>query len=177
MRSVHTRGSVHAQRARMSPACVAIGTGAGIDSGGMALPRVTFLRPLAPRALPRFLATTDALTPVRAALRLHGSMNTDRPFPNRSPSVTAPIPRGPFRRHSPRVSAPPLLHATPQRSACSVVRVGLRLYPAGSSATRGRIAFVSYGLVHHLRLLPTPPRSGAVTLGFRPESVCLERTC
>jgi hypothetical protein len=35
----------------------------------------------------------------------------------------------------------------------------------------------SYGLVSHLRLLPTPPRGDAVTFGFRPESVCLKRIC
>ena len=40
----------------------------------------------------------------------------------------------------------------------------------------GRIAFVSYGLVSHLLLLPTPPHSDAVTVGYRPESVCLKRT-
>ncbi|MCA9425466.1 MAG: hypothetical protein KC994_10360 [Candidatus Omnitrophica bacterium] len=36
-----------------------------------------------------------------------------------------------------------------------------------------RIEFVSYGLVVHLLLLPTPPRGDAVTVGYRPESVCL----
>ena len=29
----------------------------------------------------------------------------------------------------------------------------------------------------HLQLLSTPPRGDAVTFGFRPESVCLGRTC
>ena len=48
----------------------------------------TFLHPLAPRALPRFLATTGALTPARPALRpLSGAMNT-RPIPGRSPWFT-----------------------------------------------------------------------------------------
>lgn len=56
-------------------------------------------------------------------------------------------------------------------------RLRFRLSRAGSSLTSGRIEFVSYGLVAHLRLLPTPPRSDAVTIGFRPESVCLKRTC
>ena len=31
-------------------------------------------------------------------------------------------------------------------------------------------------LVIHLRLLPTPPRGDAVTIGYRPESVYLKRT-
>ena len=42
--------------------------------------------------------------------------------------------------------------------------------------TSGRIEFVAYGLVIHRRLLPTSPRSDAVTVGYRPESVCLKRT-
>ena len=41
----------------------------------------TFLHPLAPRALPRFLATTGALTPVRAALRTLIRGNEHRPCP------------------------------------------------------------------------------------------------
>ena len=42
----------------------------------------------------------------------------------------------------------------------------------------GRIEFdtIAYGLVVHLQLLPTSPRDDAVTFGYRPESVCLERT-
>src|SRR5688500_3445199 len=53
---------------------------------------------------------------------------------------------------------------------------GLRHSQAGSSTAPGRIEFVSYGLVVHLLLLSTPPRGGAVAVGYRPESVCLERT-
>src|SRR5437773_2251161 len=49
-------------------------------------------------------------------------------------------------------------------------RQARRTHPAESRSS-------SYGLVHHLRLLPTPPRGGAVIVSFRPESVCLERTC
>jgi hypothetical protein len=41
----------------------------------------TFLHPLAPRALPRFLATTGALTPARAALRTLLRGNEHRPCP------------------------------------------------------------------------------------------------
>ena len=35
----------------------------------------------------------------------------------------------------------------------------------------------SYGPGHDRRLLPTSPRDDAVTIGVRPESDCLERTC
>src|SRR2546429_8057806 len=42
--------------------------------------------------------------------------------------------------------------------------------PAESSSS-------SYGLVVHLLLLSTPPLGDAVAFSYRPESVCLERTC
>ena len=45
-----------------------------------------------------------------------------------------------------------------------------RGYPAESSS-------LSYGLVVHLLLLPTPPLGDAVAFGYRPESICLKRTC
>jgi hypothetical protein len=41
----------------------------------------TFLHPLAPRALPRFLATTGALTPVQGALRTLTRGNEHPPYP------------------------------------------------------------------------------------------------
>ena len=40
----------------------------------------TFLRPFAPRALPRFFTAMDALTPVRSALRPDSIGNELRPF-------------------------------------------------------------------------------------------------
>jgi hypothetical protein len=40
----------------------------------------------------------------------------------------------------------------------------------------GRNGFVSYGLLIHLLLLPTPPYGDAVTFGYRPECVYLEWT-
>ena len=53
-------------------------------------------------------------------------------------------------------------------------------FTSGSQARRVRQAessSSSCGLVSHLRLLPTPPLGDAVTFGYRPESVCLKRTC
>ena len=44
-----------------------------------------------------------------------------------------------------------------------------RRRPAESSS-------LSYGWIVHLLLLPTPPHGDAVAFGYRPESVCLERT-
>jgi hypothetical protein len=73
MRSVHTAGSVQAQRARTSPPCVAVaGTFDGGSSVGVVIPLSIFLRPFAPPALPGFIATMDALTPVRWAPRCAG---------------------------------------------------------------------------------------------------------
>src|SRR5207244_4983567 len=69
-------------------------------------------------------------------------------------------------------------HATPQRYRCpdlseSDFTIGLqahRGYLAESSSS-------SYRLVVHLLLLPTPPPGDAVAFSYRPESVCLKRTC
>jgi hypothetical protein len=47
-----------------------IGTRGGVRSQARVELTSTFLRPLAPRALPRFVATMDALTPARPALRM-----------------------------------------------------------------------------------------------------------
>jgi hypothetical protein len=44
-------------------------------------PASTFLSPFAPRALPRFLATMDALTPAQGALRAQSSSNEHPPLP------------------------------------------------------------------------------------------------
>jgi len=64
MRSVHTVGSIHAQRARRSPACVALaGTAAGLASDCLDSTPSTFLPPFAPRplqALPRYYGGSDS---------------------------------------------------------------------------------------------------------------------
>ena len=86
MRSVQTSGSTHAHRARISPSCGALsGTADGVCSCSSVFHASTFLPPFAPRALPRFCATMEALSPFG-----HGSsdplpvMNAV-PFPNRDP--------------------------------------------------------------------------------------------
>ena len=78
MRSVQTAGSTQAQRARISPACLAAaGTAAGCVFRRSVGHVSTFLRPFAPPPLRGFLATMDALTPVGPALRSSASnMNT-----------------------------------------------------------------------------------------------------
>jgi hypothetical protein len=124
-----------------------------------------------------FIATMDALTPASplgSSAPWIASMNTL--LSGRQVSLihtlsllTIPSPT----TWPPRWS---LFHATPQRhrSRFPVLDFALgmqahRGYPAESS-------FLSYGLVVHLLLLPTPPLGDAVAFGFRPESVYLERT-
>jgi hypothetical protein len=68
-RSLQTLRSTHGQRPRISSACLApFGTTADCFSESLSFTLPTFLRPLAPRALPRFPATTDALTSAWARL-------------------------------------------------------------------------------------------------------------
>jgi hypothetical protein len=74
MRSVQTAGSTHTHRARMSPACIALAdTCAGCVSRRMSFTLPPPCAAFAPRALPRFIATMRALTPVRLALRRLGA--------------------------------------------------------------------------------------------------------
>src|SRR5829696_1208806 len=65
----------------------------------------------------------------------------------------------------------------PSARWASLIGSGLRHCSAGSPGHGAESSSSSYGPVSHLRLLPTPPHGGAVTFSFRPESVCLERTC
>ena len=113
----------------------------------------------------------DALTP---AGRLFGvTAHEHRPVSRQVsllhapclPSIPSPTTRWPLH-----VALTPYPSA---RAACS----GLRLLLAGSSVHYAESCSSSYGLVVHLPLLPTPPRGDAVTVGYRPEKVCLKRTC
>jgi hypothetical protein len=75
MRSVQTPGSVQAQRARTSSACLAasvFGIGGTVAEGyswGLSFMHSPSWAPLARRALPRFNATMGPLTPERPVLR------------------------------------------------------------------------------------------------------------
>ena len=53
---------------------------------------------------------------------------------------------------------------------------GLHLWLAGSSQRPAESRSSSYGPTVHLRLLPTSPHGDAVTISYRPESVCLGMT-
>ena len=128
------------------------------------------------RPLPGFHATMGALTPAR---RLFGSLEHEhRLLSPRSPCFThTPLDPIPSPTTTPRPRRR-FRHATPQLDWAGPSRVWAS--PFAQQARRRRQAesrSSSYGPVVHLPLLPTPPRGDAVTFGYRPESVCLKRTC
>ena len=96
----------------------------------------------------------------------------------------AGLPR--FRTHplwtvpSPHTSCPRVVAFARYPSAPRAHGVSVSDFAIDQQARRGHQAesrSLAYGPVHHHRLLPTPPRGGAVTAGFGPESVCPKRTC
>ena len=146
----------------------------------------TFLRPLAPRALPRFLATTNALTPLG---RFFGPCGHERRSdPEGSPCLSRPhfqpFCSQPLHHPSPGISVRPRFillgsasHWTLWLSAtegCPPLQV---VTGASHSARRlasrcSRIGFTlccshCYGRVVHLRQLPTPCCHDAVAFGYR----------
>src|SRR6266550_2686263 len=158
----------------------------------------TFLPPLAPRALPRFLATTDALTP---AQRFFGPCGHERRSgPGGSPCLSRPhfqpfCPQPPRRlchgicARSRSVSARgrrPVDLASLRRLKESFLLgswPGLRSALAGSpvgAAESGLLCVMSlmsrhYGRVVHLRQLPTSCCHDAVAFGFRRVNVPPDR--
>jgi len=150
----------------------------------------TFLHPLAPRALTRFLATTDALTP---AGRLFGPVGPER---RSGPGGSPCLPRPHFQPFCPQTPGRPS-HGICARSpflSCRDRRPedltpfsgskesfllgswrGLRSARAGSpvgAAESGLLCVISYrsrryGRVVHLRQLSTPSCHDAVAFGFR----------
>jgi len=149
----------------------------------------TFLRPFAPRALSRFFAHMDALTPARLALRLLIRQNERRPSNGQVSLVhTARSSMHSVTKHLARpiiaFVLPAQLDGLPascgfrvtrsrsrgfrQPAASRRYRSGLRLGSAGSSLrTAESRSQYCYGLHVRLRLLPTPPRGDAVTFGYR----------
>ena len=148
----------------------------------------TFLPPLAPRALPRFFATMEALTPARPVLRLlmqierrpsNGQVSLVHMARPLTHSVTKHLTRpiiasllpdqpdglpGPFCFRATRGRA----RGFGQPGASLRSRSGVRLESAGSSRRAAEsCSHYGYGLRVRLRLLPTPPRGDAVTFGYR----------
>ena len=87
MRSVQTDGSAHPHRERTSPTCFSRHRHCRRAVARSLIHSASIsLHPFAPRALPRFIATTDALTPERPVLRVLIRGNERRAcFPLRSP--------------------------------------------------------------------------------------------
>jgi hypothetical protein len=147
----------------------------------------TFLRPLAPRALPRFLATTDALTP---AGRFFGPCGHEpRSVPGGSPCLSRthvqPFCSQPLHRPSPGISvrsrfisarvcqpADPVTLQQQREYFPSRSWPGLRNRARRLAGRCSRIGFTlcwsrCYGRVVHLRQLPTPCCHDAVAFGYR----------
>ena len=116
MRSVQTDGSTQSQSAWDSPARLASGvrgTLVGLGSAGLSVTLSTFLRPLAPRPLRRFIATMDA--PTSAGLSTARRISLGHVH-GRSPS---------FRLRPPHALWPSLSHATLQRGQLPYACTGL----------------------------------------------------
>ena len=147
-----------------------------------------FLRPFAPRALPRFHTTMDALTPAQWVLR--ASRTKHPPFPEQvSPVNTARPSTHSVTTHltqpfialccSPSVKSfrPPAsdwgcsphrgLQTSSKPLAFACVRFGVRSYPAASPLRPAVSCSLSYGLRVRFQLLSTPPRGDAVTFSFQ----------
>src|SRR5271157_4246712 len=150
----------------------------------------TFLHPLAPRALPRFLATMDALTP---AGRFFGPRGHERPSVPGGPPCLSRTHFQPFCLQPPRhpshgIRARSRLLSARSRTPgdrTSLPRPKELLLPGSwrelRSALAGSLVGIAessslcvmsvmsrrYGRVVHLRQLSTPCHHGAVAFGFR----------
>ena len=134
------------------------------------LPALLCSRPIT--ALPRSYERSDSCPPGSSALP---SMNSGSCYEQVSliHALDLPIPPSPTTSQSPNVAFAryPSARRSPAFAGLGfALRQQARRYrPAESSS-------LSYGWIVHLLLLPTPPHGDAVAFGFRPESVCLERT-
>ena len=134
----------------------------------------TFLRPFARRALPRFLARMDALTPGRPVLRALLRGNERRAWLRPGLLVSCIKPSG--RSASNHLLPPPgpslvstrsLPRGLPTASLSgTLASLGLRLYPAGSPRQPAESSSSSCGPIVHLQLLSTPSCEDAVTFGY-----------
>ncbi len=134
----------------------------------------TFLRPFARRALPRFLARMDALTPGRSILRILIRDIELRPCtrPGLLASCIKPSDRSASNHLLPPlglglVSPRSLPRGLPTASlARTTASLGLRLFLAGSPRQPAESSSSSCGPAVHLQLLSTPSHEDAVTFGY-----------
>ena len=135
----------------------------------------TFLRPFARRALPRFLARMDALTPGRPTLRILIRDNELRPCarPGLLASCIKPSDRSASNHLLPPpglglVSSRSLPRGLPTASLSGIpASLGLRRYLAGSPRQPAESSSSSCGPAVHLQLLSTPSHEDAVTFGYK----------
>ena len=166
MRSVQIERSTQSHSCgRVSPVCLAeLHTGTGVASSEVRHNSSTFLRPLAPPALPGFFATMGALTPVRPAYHrpCTGQVSLVHMARPSLHSVTNHLTRSAIALCMPsqRDGLPGVRTLSPPRS-------GLRRVPRGSPLRPAESCSSSYGLQVRLRLLSTPPHGDAVTFGYR----------
>jgi hypothetical protein len=138
----------------------------------------TFLRPFARRALPRFLAPMDALTPERLVLRVLIRDNERRTC-LRSGLLALCIKPSDRSASNHLLPSPGLGLVSSRRlprdlSAASLAgttaSLGLRLFLAGSPRQPAESSSSSCGPVIHLQLLSTPSHEDAVTLGYKAQT-------
>ncbi len=136
----------------------------------------------APRALPRFITTTGALTAEGAALRLQEHEHRSCPpqlsllHVHRLPTIPPPItPQSPAIAFTSVLPAPARtsiasegdrVGSTPFKPSAWPTGSGLRLIVAGSPDCMAESSSSSCGLVVHLPLLSTPPHGDAVTVDY-----------
>ena len=185
MRSVHTDGSTQAHRARIGRSRLRSRLqGRQYHRGASVVINVSHPLSCIPSLhahYRRFSTTMDALTPARVSLPVqvsvlhaHGQVVTI-PSPTTRCSVVAPL------AHYP--SGPRLARHASDTSLCwrgwrclLRRRARLRTFLAVSPKHQAETSSSSYGLVTRQRLLSTPPHGDAVTVGYRPENVCLDRS-
>jgi hypothetical protein len=134
----------------------------------------TFLRSFARRALPRFIARINALTPERPALRILIRDNELRPYIRSGLLASCIKPSN--RSASNHLLPPPGLSLVSSRSlprglltaslSGTIASLGLRHYLTGSPRQPAESSSSSCGPVIHLPLLSTPSHEDAVTFGY-----------
>ena len=135
----------------------------------------TSLRSFARRALPRFVARMNALTPERPALRILIRDNELRPYVRSGLLASCIKPSD--RSASNHLLPPPGLSLVSSQSlprslsttslAGTLASFGLRHLLAGSPRQPAESSSSSCGPVIHLQLLSTPSHEDAVTFGYK----------
>ena len=131
------------------------------------------LRSISITRLRHYYERSDSCSPGSSGLvvhELHLCRQAGLPDSRGSPSC-------PFRLHPPSAPLSSLLHATPQLvESPALTGLGFAIHSQARRHRPAESSLLSYGWIVHLLLLPTPPHGDAVAFGYRPESVCLERT-